>query len=127
MQRRCLVCEDQALIAMGIEDCLEEAGVAVAGVFASSAEAFAWIEDDTPEVAILDYRLVDGLCTELATALLARGVPVVIYSGVSRGPATPRALAEVPWIEKPADRERLMRVLASLAPRKPARQPYARG
>jgi hypothetical protein len=41
MQRRCLGCEDQALIAMAIEDCLEEAGVAVAGVFASSAAAFA--------------------------------------------------------------------------------------
>ncbi len=117
MQRRCLICEDHALIAMGIEDCLEEAGIAVAGVFASSAEALVWIEADTPEVAILDYKLRDGLCTELATVLLGRGVPMIIYSGVSRGPDTPLALAGVPWLDKPTDRAGLVSAIVRLSSR----------
>jgi hypothetical protein len=78
-------------------------------------------------VAILDLKLRDGLCTELATALLARGVPVIIYSGVSRGLDTPRALSDVTWLEKPADRECLMSAVVRLAPAQPFRQPCARG
>ncbi len=116
MQSCCLVCEDQALIGMALEDCLEDQGVAVIGPFASNAEALAWIERDTPEVAILDYMLRDGPCTELARALTGRGVPVIIYSGFPQDSRTPSALRGLTWLEKPVDRARLMSAAARIAP-----------
>jgi DNA-binding response OmpR family regulator len=112
----CLVCEDQALIGMALEAYLEEQGIVVAGPFLSCAEALAWIEDDTPQVAILDYMLRDGPCTDLAQALIGRGVPVIIYSGFPVDAETPSVLRTVTWLEKPVDRECLMGAVAQLAP-----------
>ena len=69
----CLIVEDKALLGLALEDDLEEAGIVVAGPLASCAEALAWIEHATPALAILDYKLRDGSCIELARALLQRG------------------------------------------------------
>lgn len=113
---RCLVVEDQALIGFALEAYLEDAGFAVAGPFGSGAEALAWTERDIPDAAVLDFRLRDGACTELALFLRARGVPVVIYSGWIKGPDTPAALRDLPWLQKPADRPALLAALARLVP-----------
>ena len=112
----CLVCEDQALIGMALEAYLEEQGIVVAGLFLSCAEALAWIEGDTPQVAILDYMLQDGPCTDLAQALIGRGVPVIIYSGFSVDAETPSVLRTVTWLEKPVDRGCLMGAVAQFVP-----------
>jgi DNA-binding NtrC family response regulator len=56
----CLVAEDQALIALALEASLEDGGIGIAGPFGSCAEALAWVERQTPELAILDYKLQDG-------------------------------------------------------------------
>ncbi len=116
MQTCCLVCEDQALIGMALEAYLDDQGVAVAGPFASNAEALAWIECDSPEVAILDYMLQDGPCTALAQALTGRGVPVIIYSGFPQDARTPLELRGLTWLEKPVGGESLMNAAAQLAP-----------
>jgi DNA-binding NtrC family response regulator len=112
----CLVVEDQALIAMGLEADLADAGIAVAGPFDSCAQALGWVEGHTPRMALLDVRLKDGPCTELARALLGRGVPVMILSGLPRGPDTPPELRDLPWIEKPVPRQDLIDALLRLLP-----------
>jgi DNA-binding NtrC family response regulator len=61
---------------------LNEVGLEVAGPFSSCADALAWAEHATPDVALLDYLLKDGPCTALVGTLLRRGVPVLIYSGI---------------------------------------------
>ena len=119
-QPYCLIAEEQALIGMALEAYLEEEGFTVAGSFATGAEALAWTRRATPEVALLDYKLRDGLCIDLARTLLRRGVPVVIYSGLPPGPDLPPELRAVPWIEKPCDRARLLGVLVSLTAAQPA-------
>ena len=116
----CLVAEDQALIGMALEAYLEEVGMQIAGPFPSCKSALAWARDETPNVALLDYRLKDGFCTEIARTLRQRGVPVVIYSGYPRDPDLPDDLQDVPWIEKPVDRAALLDVLMSLLPMKSA-------
>ena len=63
--RICLVAEDQALIAMLIQDQLEESGFGVAGPFASCSTALAWLKSNTPALALIDYMLSDGPCREL--------------------------------------------------------------
>ncbi len=112
-QPRCLVVEDQALIVMALEDYLDEAGMQIVGPFASCESALAWVQDQTPDVALLDYRLKDGFCTDVARTLLQRGVPVIIYSGYPRGADLPEDLRQVTWVEKPVDRVTLLDVLTA--------------
>jgi DNA-binding response OmpR family regulator len=115
-QTCCLLAEDQALIGMALEAMLEEAGIPVIGPFACAAEALTFAQQVTPCIAILDYKLKDGPCTELATALMAQGVPVIIYSGWPHDRETPPELAGATWMEKPAAPADLLQAIAALAP-----------
>jgi len=119
---RCLLAEDQVLIGMEIEAILHEVGLEVAGPFPTCADALAWAEHATPDVALLDYLLKDGPCTELVRTLLQREVPVLIYSGI-RQDDIPADLRPVTWIEKPVERAKLIDLLMSITIREPARAP----
>ena len=112
-QTTCLIVEDQSLIALSMESSFEDDGLACVTV-GSSAEAMAWLEENTPSVAILDYKLKDGSCAALAEALRARGVPFLIYSGYPAQAACAE-LRGVPWIGKPAARATLLKAVADLA------------
>ncbi len=114
--RRCMIVEDQSLIAMSLEASLEEAGFVVAGSFPSSEQALLSLETDTPELALLDVMLKDGTCIHLARELKSRGVPFAIYSGLRLEPDSPPELQGVPWLEKPISREDLARTLEALVP-----------
>lgn len=106
---RGLICEDQALIAFEVQSCLEEAGLSVAGCFGSGAGASAWLASNTPDFAILDFKLKDGPCTELIRLLKARDVPVLIYSGwTQNGHGTPQEFGDLPWLSKPLDCDALL-------------------
>jgi DNA-binding response OmpR family regulator len=112
----CLIAEDQALIGMALEADLEDAGLRPSEPFPSTAAALAWLAIVTPDLAILDFRLRDGDCTDLATELMRRRVPLVFYSGCPQEPGLPPELRNVPWIEKPCDRTALLAALAAAAP-----------
>lgn len=68
-----------------------------------------WIEHRTPDLAILDFKLKDGLCADLATALRAWD-PVIVYSGSPRRSAMPASLQEVTWLAKHVDRAKPYRL-----------------
>jgi DNA-binding response OmpR family regulator len=112
---RCLIVEDQALIGMSLEAYLEDAGYDVVGPFMRRAQALAWLETDTPELAVLDVMLPDGSSVDLARELRKRGVPFAIYSGLKPATDTPE-FQGVPWLEKPMSRVALKEVLARLLP-----------
>jgi DNA-binding response OmpR family regulator len=112
---RCLIVEDQALIGMSLEAYLEDAGYDVIGPFMRRAQALAWLETDTPELAVLDVMLPDGSSVDLARELRKRGVPFAIYSGLKPATDTPE-FQGVPWLEKPMSRVALKEVLARLLP-----------
>jgi len=112
---RCLIVEDQALIGMSLEAYLEDAGYDVVGPFMRRAQALAWLETDTPELAVLDVMLSDGSSVDLARELRKRGVPFAIYSGLKPATDTPE-FQGVPWLEKPMSRVALKEVLARLLP-----------
>ena len=98
---------------MALEDYLDEAGMQIVGPFASSESALAWAQDETPDVALLDYRLKDGFCTDVARTLLQRGVPVIIDSGYPWGADLPEDLRDLTWVEKPVDRATLLDILTT--------------
>jgi DNA-binding NtrC family response regulator len=112
-QPRCLVIEDQALIAMSIESYLEEVGIAVQTV-ASIAEARAWLETNTADIAIVDFMLKDGPATDLAREFNRRATPFVIYSGYPPHQGIPCELQGVPWLEKPTSRDDLLKVVLKI-------------
>ena len=107
-QTRCMIVEDQALIGMSLEAFLEDAGFEVAGVFMSNAQALQWLEDDLPDVAVLDVMIKDGTSVAVARVLKKLGVPFAVYSGLPPKAECPIELQDVPWLEKPVSRETLV-------------------
>ena len=114
VQTRCLIIEDQALIAMGVEALLEDVGFQVQTA-TSIAQAQACLKDNAPEFVILDFMLRDGPATAIAGELQKRGIPFIVYSGYSRHFGMSCAFDEVPWIEKPTSRENLLKALVTLS------------
>jgi DNA-binding NtrC family response regulator len=106
----CLIVEDQALIAMSIETYLEDAGMSVQTV-ASIAEARAWLDANSANIAIVDFMLKDGPATDLAGDLKKCAIPFVIYSGWPPFQSLPTELQGVPWLAKPTSREDLLKVV----------------
>jgi DNA-binding response OmpR family regulator len=115
-QSRCLVLlvEDEALVAMNLQDDLKEAGYAVVGPFDTCAAALAWLETETPDLAVLDTVLKDGSCRALAAELVRRGVGFVLWSGHLQDKQTLQEFTDAVWVEKPSTHRTLLEALASL-------------
>ena len=111
--RRVLVVEDEALVAMLVEDALLEAGATVLGPSATVAEALALLQTETPDVAVLDLNLAGETSTPVADALAARSIPCVVATGYGAdGP--PPGHAKVPVLAKPSDPDDLTAALGRL-------------
>jgi DNA-binding response OmpR family regulator len=110
----CMIVEDQALIGMSLEAYLEDAGFEVAGPFLTCADALAWLEHNTPEVAVLDVSLRDGTALPIAHTLKGRDTPFAVYSGLPVTAGLPEELQDVPWLEKPVAREALTDTIVRL-------------
>jgi DNA-binding response OmpR family regulator len=93
--------EDDTLIGLNLEDDFRDVGYDVAGPFSTCAAASEWLKGNSPEVAVIDALLKDGLCCDLARELWRRGIPFVVYSGLDQQ-AAPPVFRGMPWIAKPA-------------------------
>ena len=107
-----LVVEDEALIAVALQDDLEDRGYSVAGPFNTCAAALAWLTSSTPDAAVLDTVLKDGPCKDVALKLTSLGVPFVVYSGHSEDLELVGELDGAVWVEKPARGEVLLDAIA---------------
>ena len=112
-----MVVEDEAIIAMSLEDGLSDKGFHVVGPFSACAAALAALETGTPDLAILDAVLSDGPCLELARALRDRGVPFMIYSGADAFDEHATELDGVPWVEKPSPLDTVLKAAVKLVGR----------
>jgi DNA-binding response OmpR family regulator len=79
---RVLVLEDEAVVALMIEELLTESGFVVIGPVASTMAGLAIVEQEIVDCAVLDIKLTDGTSLPVAKALAARGIPFVIATGV---------------------------------------------
>jgi len=120
-----LIAEDQALIGMALQACLEDAGFQIAGPYGSAAAATERLVTDMPSVAVVDYWLQDGCCLELIRALRSRSIPFVIYSGIRRVPEFDPEFHDSPWLEKPTDRANLLKVINDVAGMETSNTPVA--
>ncbi|MEO1045470.1 MAG: response regulator [Pseudomonadota bacterium] len=99
-RRTFLVAEDEAMIAMLLEDILDAAGHDVAAVVDSNADAMAALERGGVDAAILDINLSDGESWALAAHLQQQGIPFLIASGDS-AVTPPDGMAPVKMLAKP--------------------------
>jgi CheY-like chemotaxis protein len=80
--RRILVVEDEYLIAMNLQDGLENVGSVVLGPVASVEKAIKKIESEPHiDAAVLDVNLGGALAYPVADLLVARKIPFVFTSG----------------------------------------------
>src|ERR671912_338787 len=96
-----LVLEDVALIALNVQDELQDSGYEVAGPFTDCSAALDWLRTATPDMAILDATLNDGSCHSVAAELSRRRVPFLIYSGYREDQQLLAEFHHITWIEKP--------------------------
>lgn len=111
---RLLVVEDEALVAMLIEDVLADAGFEVVGPFGQAAKALSSLADETVDAAILDVNLGGGERSySVASELSERGVPYIFLTGHGRAGIDLR-YADVPVLQKPFDPQTLRRLVKRL-------------
>lgn len=110
----CMIVEDQMLIGLALEAYLEENGFDIAGPFPSKEKALRWLQTEAPDLALLDIMLADGHCLDLARELKRRGIPFVLYSALPATAEMPSEFRGVPWLEKPINRQAVLRALESL-------------
>jgi DNA-binding response OmpR family regulator len=98
-----VILEDEAFVALDLEEVLGDAGFKVDGIFSSCAAALEWFERNSPDVVVMDIELADGDCVKIATLLEVRGIPFVVHSAsfASSGFHDPVFLHGV-WVTKPA-------------------------
>lgn len=95
--RRILVVEDEALIALQIEEVVRSLGCEVLGPVGSVREALDQLGERTPDGAILDVNLAGERSDRVAQALSEAGVPFLYCTGYSDG-------SDVPTFSKAAQR-----------------------
>lgn len=111
-----LIVEDEPLLALSLEQMVEELGYRVEGCASTETDAFALLNLTEPYAAILDVRL--GLHNSLgvAAACKDRGIPVIFSTGFSPDEYG-RFCDGQPVLNKPFSRDELKDALASIAPK----------
>jgi CheY-like chemotaxis protein len=112
--RRVLLVEDEALVAMMIQECLTEYGHSVVGPISRAADALAAAKQGEFDAAILDINLSDGMAYPVAEILSQRGVPFAFVTGYEADTVDER-FSEVPVLQKPIERQMLQRLFVPSA------------
>jgi CheY-like chemotaxis protein len=119
--KRCLVLDDEFLIALDIQQILEAAGATGVTCFGTSSECLAALRDGEKfDLAILDFKLSDGAHNShsIAALLHRQGTPFVFVTGMQRQDVRSNEFPDAPVVEKPYQAPLLLEaVLRSLAAR----------
>lgn len=107
-----LVVEDEMMIAMLIEDMLEELGCELIGPASNVKRALELIASETIEIALLDVNL-DGQATDaIAHELQRRGVPFVFATGYG-ATGVPKQYNDRAVLQKPFQKTDLAAALST--------------
>ncbi|HEY2658382.1 MAG TPA: response regulator [Caulobacteraceae bacterium] len=109
---RLLVVEDEALIALTLEDMLFNLGCTVVGVAGTAARAMALAADRSLPIdgAILDVNLGGETVYPAAQRLMCRGVPFVFCTGYGKA-GIAAEFAHVPTLDKPYFEDQLRELI----------------
>ena len=101
---RIMIVEDEALVAMMVEDLLSDFGCEISASFGAVPEALAWLAHAmTPppalDGAVLDVNIGGTMVFPVAERLRAAGVPFVFATGYASLPR--EGFEDVPVLSKP--------------------------
>ena len=121
--RRLLIVEDEALVALSIQDMLHAMGCLVVGTASNLHRglAIACNESVVIDGAVLDINLSGEQVYPVAERLKTRGVPFIFSTGYGHAGRAP-SFAHVPTLNKPYEAEDLEELLVSVLIRTEARQ-----
>ncbi|MFZ0425071.1 MAG: response regulator [Xanthobacteraceae bacterium] len=108
---RLLLVEDEALVAMMIQETLADLGFNVIGPVSTASGALAAARESYFDAAVLDINLGDGLVYTVAEILEKRGVPFVFVTGYDADSIDAR-FGGVPVLQKPIERDMLQKIFA---------------
>jgi CheY-like chemotaxis protein len=111
---RVLVLEDDALIAMYLQELLEDSGCNVIGPAPRVGKALELLQQHEPDVAILDLNLAGVYPTAVAEVLRSRRVPFLVLSGYNESELDDALLRGVPRLTKPVRIQELLEHIAAL-------------
>ncbi|HWG05891.1 MAG TPA: response regulator [Beijerinckiaceae bacterium] len=121
---RVLLVEDEALVAMMIQESLVDFGFQVVGPVCTASDALSAATDGHFDAAVLDINLGDGMVYTVAEMLARRGVPFVFVTGYDADSIDTR-FSEIPVLQKPIEREMLQRIFVHGADRVAAASPHS--
>jgi DNA-binding response OmpR family regulator len=110
---RILIIEDEPVIALDLQDLLEDAGFDVVGVAGRIEQALHVIDTTSIDAAVVDANLGGVSSSPAAAALAAKQVPFIVLSGYSlkqQEAAFPKAL----FIQKPCRPAQLINALKAI-------------
>lgn len=115
--KRILFVEDEPIVAMSVEDMLEELGIDIVGPAGTIDDALALVEHEVIDAGLLDVNIHGERSYSVAEALIAKGIPVVFATGY--GESGWAGAPDAPILDKPytksAIAEALDRVLRQTA------------
>jgi CheY-like chemotaxis protein len=96
-----LVVEDDAIIAMDIEDTILSFGVKKVRIAANVSRALQHIAERAPDFVLLDIGLVQEKSFAVAERLEALGIPFAFVTGYGADAVLPAAFVQKPRLSKP--------------------------
>jgi len=122
--KRCLVMDDEFLIALDIQQILEAAGASVVCA-SNTTDALSALGDKfTFDIAVLDVQVgesADVGSIDLARMLVEKDVPFVFLTGMRQSDLHAMDFPEAPVVEKPYESPLLLNAVTRALAGKPAR------
>ncbi len=120
--QRILVAEDEGLIAIELEQILENLGYRVVGALSGVDDVLRNAESGGFDGALLDINLRGRQIFEILPKLKTLGLKLIITSGYDDLTLFPSAFRAVPRIAKPFDERELRRVCEAVFGKPPAKR-----
>lgn len=107
---RILIVEDEAPIALQVEDMLVESDCDVVGPASRVGQALKLIDDEAVDAAVLDLNIAGDLVYPVADALEKRGLPYIFATGYGASSLTEPYRGR-PVLQKPFSRRELLQAM----------------
>ena len=104
-----MLVEDEAIVALAVNDSLTDLGFSVIGPFSRVSDACRALQDNQVDAAILDVNLDGEMVYSLAEMLTDRKIPFVFATGYGAESIEAR-FEHVPVLQKPIEKDMLTRL-----------------